>query len=188
MQEIQWAHQKDPNATHQKLLYHVANLGRGKILEFGAGYYSTPILYKIAQDKRGRCMSFESNTNFVGKFFDDNNMHFTIMDVTWSTFFDSPLCQELVKLHWDLVFVDSSPWEARLTTIEHFKNCCDYLILHDCDYFLTTGVIKDWSEHFKYYQIYVPPKPWPYQTGPPTLLASNTIPEVKLKIDGMVTI
>ena len=184
MQKPAFAFHKDPHSTHQPILSYVAKLGSGKILEFGAGYYSTPLLYEVVHEKKGRLLSFENDASFVSKFFGDNDMYFTIMDANWDTFFTSSICEEIQKMNWDVVFIDQAPWEARLVTVKHFANCCDYLLLHDCDYFIKTGQIKSWSEHFKYYKTYLPPEPWPFDTGPPTLVGSNKIEIHNIEIEG----
>jgi hypothetical protein len=172
MREIVWAYHDDSHATHQPLLSAVAEMGRGRILEFGAGYYSTPILYDVVHRKKGRLMTFESDAKFVGKFFDDCDMHFTIMDVNWDTFWNSPMFDAIAEMHWDLIFVDQAPWEARHDTIKRLKHNADFFVLHDCGYFFKNDIFQP-EDYFDDYLIWTPDKPWPYISGPQTLLASN---------------
>ena len=63
-------------------------------------------------------------------------------------------------------------WEARHETIKYIKDYSQYIILHDCDYYPHENIFQ-YSDYFKYWKIFLPPQPWPWRTGPPTLLASN---------------
>lgn len=104
----------------------------------------------------------------------------------WITFLET--CELLKTLNFDLCFVDQSPWQARTETILRMKDKVKYLILHDCDGFACEPLgetiqpidgarsmpgIYDFSKAFRYFKLYWPLKPWPGQSGPPTLLGSN---------------
>jgi len=168
-----WAYRTVAWATHQPILYTVAALGNGKILEFGAGYYSTPMLMHIVNEKNGNLYSFESDEFFVKKFEQDTN--FQISHVPdWQIFFESSFFKTISEQHWDLIFVDQAPFEARYETIKRLNNNCDYLLLHDCGYFFKNNIFKA-EDYFKNHQVWYPPKRVSY-AGPPTLVASNFKP------------
>ncbi|MEI6242768.1 MAG: hypothetical protein WCP39_05115, partial [Chlamydiota bacterium] len=105
----------------------------------------------------------------------------------WITFLDNT--KLLNEIYFDLCFVDQSPWQARLETIKRFRSKSKYIILHDCDYFPEHGFAGktiqhadyknripgtyDFNDIIKYFKIYLPLKPWPLFSGPPTLLGSD---------------
>jgi hypothetical protein len=93
----------------------------------------------------------------------------------------------LTSVDFDVCFIDQSPWLARYETIKRMKNKARFVIVHDVDYFPMNTIfgktIKpiankqagefDFSDVFSTFRVYFPNKPWPGDTGPPTLLGSN---------------
>jgi hypothetical protein len=105
----------------------------------------------------------------------------------WVSFFETTGI--LRSLNFEVCFIDQSPWLARYESIKRVKNLVRYVILHDCDYFPGQGIfgkiirpidkrnsipgVFDFSDVFQHAKVYFPVKPWPGQTGPPTLVGSN---------------
>jgi hypothetical protein len=88
----------------------------------------------------------------------------------WNQFFEQdPL--GLYNNKYDLIFIDQAPWEARELTLLKLNQNTDYLIIHDSDF--TPDYNIDYNRYLKYYKTYLPLPPYPYKTGPPTLLGSN---------------
>jgi len=81
------------------------------------------------------------------------------------------------------------------------KGKARFFILHDCDYFATVGMFgrtirpiipfqdpgeRTYGDVFKFWREYFPDKPWPGETGPPTLVGSD-YHEGDLVIPGLVS-
>lgn len=170
--EFQFGHRCAPG-THQPALWTVCNRPDLRILEFGTGYFSTKLLSYMCKKLNHFTMSFENDLewykishNLIDK---QANHSITLVD-DWKIFFDEdPL--GLTTSYWNVVFVDQAPWVARHWTISKFKNCADYIIVHDSD--MHPGFEFDYSPHLAKYEIYMPDLPYPYKSGPPTLIGSN---------------
>jgi len=140
----------DTYATHQPVLYEIANITSGPIIEFGCGDGSTDLLHEICKKNNRLLVTIDDDFNWINKFAqkylgdgyknDNSGWHkfFFIpgkindIDPThWIKFLDN---FDLLKiLDFDLCFVDQSPWLARTETILRLKDKVKYIILHDCD-------------------------------------------------------
>lgn len=156
-------------ATHQPVLYQIAKKDNAKILEFGCGHFSSKLLSWLKPQYNLLIQSFESDHNWIKEVGDLTYEIYPISD--WNTFLQEN-DQKLKSEIWDLAFIDQAPWEARHETIKYIKDYSQYIILHDCDYYPHENIFQ-YSDYFKYWKIFLPPQPWPWRTGPPTLLASN---------------
>ena len=135
----------NPYHTHQKyLIEELDRLDYSKpviVLEFGTGDGSASILQSFARRYPNlRIDSYENDLNWFcktsGKYPADN-YHFHQVE-SWDSFFDKAVFNE----SYDLVFVDSSPWDVRIQAIEAVKDRAIVIILHDYDWF-NKGVIED---------------------------------------------
>lgn len=191
-----FSHRTDPYRTHQPVLYEIAIHTSGPIVEFGCGYGSTDMLHEICKENKRLLISLDDNLEWLLKFSEkysnDSEWHKFIfvpgknlddMDNPrhWVEFMN--IC-ELLKMNFDICFVDQHPWLGRFETIKHMKDKARFIILHDCDYFPMNGVfgttlkasdinspgVFDFSEIFRNFKVYFPIGSW---TGPPTLLASD---------------
>jgi len=208
--DIKFSHRTDPYVTHQPVLYEIAIKTTGPIIEFGTGYGSTDLLHEICK-KNGRLLiSVDDDQDWLQKFSkkylgdgyneDNSGWHkfFYIPKVNtndrqncdhWIAFLDN---NELLKeTHFDLCFVDQSPWQARLETVKRFRSKSKYVILHDCDYFPEHGFAGKTIQHADYNnripgiyifddiisfsKLYYPLRPWPLFSGAPTLLGSDYV-------------
>lgn len=203
-------------ATHQPVLYEIAKHTDGPIIEFGCGNGSTPLLHAICKATNRLLISIDDDEVWVKQFAqkyindgyeeDNSGWHkfFFVPGRTentrdidyWISFLDN---FDLLKTtSFDLCFVDQHPGLARSETIRRLKDNVKFIILHDCDCYVSgqqelghqlapiDGAnnipgIYDFSPSFKFSKVYFPAKPWPAQSGPPTLLGSNFedyIPEI----------
>lgn len=135
----------NPYYTHQKYLTEELNrLDYSKpvnVLEFGTGEGSASVLYSfIKQYPNLRIESYESDPNWFRKIADKyHSGNYTFHHIeSWDDFFSKAIFDK----NYDLVFVDSSPWDARIEAIEHVKFRSKVIILHDYDWF-NKGVIED---------------------------------------------
>ena len=97
------------------------------------------------------------------------------------------------NIEFDICFIDQSPWTARTCVLQHFKNVCKYLIVHDVDHFPLNnkwGKILEskkidynkkihnmvFDDILRCHKIFYPKLEYfcP-RTGPPTLLGSNLL-------------
>jgi hypothetical protein len=142
----------NPYSTHsqvlKKELEEISNSkGVSRILEFGCGDGSSSIFSSFADSqnqagKRVIISSFESDKEWLDKTkkkYELENYNFNFVDWT-SLDFESTFSSQL----YDLVFIDQSPWEARIKTLEYFseKGTAKTIILHDYDYY-NKGVCGD---------------------------------------------
>ena len=135
----------NPYYTHQKyLIEELDRLDYSKpviVLEFGTGDGSASVLHLFAQKYPNmRIESFEDDFNWMQstyKKYSVGNYHFHHVD-SWDSFFADAVFNEL----YDLVFVDSSPWDSRIMAIEAIRDRAKVIILHDYDYY-NKGVIDD---------------------------------------------
>lgn len=159
----------DAYSTHQPVLYEAVVRTSGPVVEFGCGLGSTPLLYNLCAGHR-RLFTLDSNPDWLNKF--------ACLASPWHRFvwvldWDAILHVDYIALvSWGVAFIDHSPWEARVTAVMALKDKARFIVLHDCDYFVTHDML-DFDELFKYHKVFPPLEPWPAPTGPPTLLASN---------------
>jgi hypothetical protein len=197
---IPFSHRTNPFSTHQPVLYTIAMKTSGPIIEFGCGHGSTDLLHEICKKNQRLLISIDDDLDWLNKFsqkYSDSDSWHQFFFVPgknqndpengehWTRFLED---FELLKTNYfDLCFIDQSPWSGRVETLKHMKNRARFFILHDCDYFPVSGIlgktiqstfnqtpgIFDFSDLFRYFKVYFPLKPWPYDTGPPTLLGSD---------------
>ena len=177
----------DPYATHQHILEFYALQAQGTILEFGTGLYSTPVLRKILKNTDKTLITFESDPEWltqVQQRYPATSQHQYIFVQDWKTFLELYKPPPQVGL----VFVDQSPWEARIWTINTLKDVADYVVVHDVDYFPKNGLFGRVIDEFTFdftdlslnFKVYYPEPPYPYFTGPPTLVFSNQGKQLEL--------
>lgn len=205
---IEFVHRWNDWATHQPVLYTMSMNTTGPIIEFGCGNNSTDLLHEICKKTKRLLITVEDDFEWISKFKEKYlGDGYELDNSGWHKFYYVPgkpsIENDVIAAHWikfldnfellkttnfDLCFVDQSPGQARTETILRLKDKVKYIILHDCDCYLSNilGItiqpmdpenyapaIYDFSKTFKYFKVYFPLKPWPGQSGPPTLLGSN---------------
>jgi hypothetical protein len=180
--------------THQAFLEFYLKNTEGDILELGVGYGSTPITSKYVSEKR-RLISVDNDMEWINKMkkeYPENDNHVYLYTDNWLD-----LIQKFSNHNWSVIFVDQNPWSARALSYYILKNSTEYMLIHDVDYFTSQKVFGkfkiceneeekssyknenqedlsiDYSSEFKHWKLYYPEKPWPYITGPPTLVGTN---------------
>lgn len=208
--EIAFQHLWNDWATHQPVLYEMATRTTGPIIEFGCGNGSTDLLHEICKSSKRLLITVEDDFEWMSKFTekylgdgyeeDNSGWHkfffvpgkLNIINDTkaqhWISFLDNFSLLETIMF--DICFVDQSPGQARTETILRLKDKAKYIILHDCDCYLSDILgktiqpmnsekcipgIYDFSKTFRFFKVYFPLAPWPGLSGPPTLLGSNFI-------------
>lgn len=124
--------------THQSYLKkELDNLVSGSIvLELGIGEGSSSLMYEFCKNNPHITVhSFETNLEWFDQMFEKYgnlpNYIFNLID-NWDNFekyLDSNTHQ------YNLIFVDQTPWEARINSIDKLKDITETFILHDYDFF-----------------------------------------------------
>ena len=135
----------NPYYSHQKYLTEELSkldyTNPALVLEFGTGDGSASILQSFALKYPNlRIESYEDNFNWMQNTYikySADNYHFHHVD-SWDSFFEREVFNEV----YDLVFVDSSPWESRIKAIDAVKNRTKVFMIHDYNYY-NRGVMED---------------------------------------------
>jgi len=103
------------------------------ILEFGVGDGSSILIHDYCKEnKNAQAIAFETDKSWFLKMKDQyelENYRFVFLE-NWGD-----LQQYLDNKIYDLVFVDQSPWEARIESIDLIKDKSRTVIVHDYDYY-----------------------------------------------------
>jgi hypothetical protein len=129
-------HFSKSDGSHLPILIKLLEATSGPILELGTGFFSTPFLHWMCNEKRRKLVSYESSPKYweVAKNFetDFHEIHF-IED--WDKLDTSG--------HWDIVFIDHGPGVRRNVEMARFATCdVDFVVVHD------TEDKSDW--HYNY--------------------------------------
>ena len=113
-----------------------------KCLEFGTGDGSAVVFKEFTeQNKNLTVLSYESDLNWLNQTSEKyKSKNYIFKHVDWDEFLDEKNFKEI----YDLVFVDQSPWEARIKTIEILTKKAKIIMLHDYDFF-NMGICDDTS-------------------------------------------
>jgi len=151
--EIQLNFKNDPYGTHQPVLYEIANMTTGPIIEFGSGDNSTGLMHEICKKSKRLLITVDDDLEWINKFSQkylgdgyekDNSGWHKIFFVPgrkgespehWIKFLDN--FDLLKNTSFDLCLIDQAPFLGRTETIMRVKDKIKYIILHDCDYFAT---------------------------------------------------
>lgn len=136
---MNYVHNNDAYCTHQK--YTIAELEKLKknsiVIELGVGNGSSPLMYDYCKNNPdSTVISFETDLDWFNTIFnkygDLPNYNFNYIQ-SWDNL--NLILNALNHNEYNLVFVDQSPWDARIKSIDLLKNKCDTFILHDYDYY-----------------------------------------------------
>lgn len=170
--------------THKQFLEFYIKQTKGNIIEFGTGDMSTGLILDSIKYTDRKLVSVENDkawyTKMMTKYPESKNHQYIFVDESKYSWKD--VISNMPKFGYSVVFVDQSPWISRQWTVEHFKDTAEYIIVHDVDYFPKNSMFGkmvsefdlDFSDISSNFKIYYPNKPFPYITGPPTLVFSNT--------------
>jgi hypothetical protein len=133
---MNYVHNNDGYCTHQKYTSEeLDNLkSNSVVLELGVGNGSSPLMYEFCKNNPdSTVVSFETDAvwfdQIFAKYGDLPNYIFNLIE-DWSD-----LVNHISEDKYDLVFVDQSPWWARIESIDLLKDKSDLFILHDYDFF-----------------------------------------------------
>lgn len=155
--------------THQEFLENIIKKTNGNILEIGSGHGSTPFILELIKDSNRKLVSLETNPDWYKNMSDrypTTDNHIWEHAENYNILFEKYLYEK-----WSIVFIDSEPWESRADAIRFFYNKTEYILIHDADYLLTHNLI-DPNQYFNNVCMCYPKEPYPYVTGPPTMVCS----------------
>lgn len=192
-----------PYYTHQPYLTEVCKFVNGNILECGCGEGSTILLKQLIQNTNRKLVSLESNLEWLNEYthladsshtfyhIDANNDDVMETGNKWVKYIADKQLNDF-----DIVFIDSSPWLSRKCCFDYFLNKAKVIVVHDFDYFPLHNIIGNitYTENKEYngkritkhhcnldnvvknYRLFHPPEDFfAGDTGPPTLVCSNTM-------------
>jgi hypothetical protein len=113
-------------ATHLPMLMKAMEISTGRVVEIGAGFFSTPYLHwKTYLDQR-KLVTFENDLKFL-KSFDryQTEWHQLVPVTDWD---EIDLSGE-----WGVALIDHAPAERRIHEIQRLANCCDFIVVHDTE-------------------------------------------------------
>lgn len=181
-------HRINAFATHQPVLVDIyRKLSKeGAILELGSGLGSTELLHRLCLKDNRKLITVDDSAEWLSKYNETFcSKNHSYIECRLDKIIDN---KDIVDNEYELVFIDQGEWLSRFETLKYFKDKARFIILHDSDYYPTKGVfgtcikplvpfeepgIYDYSDQFKYFKEFWPIKPWPAESGAPTLLASN---------------
>lgn len=105
------------DSNHRMLLFEAINLSKGKIVEFGSGFDSTPWLTEHCKNKQRKFETYENNAEWAAK--------------TGST-----LISSWDDLNFDsigVLFIDHAPGERRKVDLEKYKDIAQIIVIHDTE-------------------------------------------------------
>lgn len=131
----------NPYYTHQQYLQQeLNNLSKYtnqqiNILELGVGEGSSSLLYEFCkQFANANVLAFENNqewSSFIKNKYSLPNYSINYI-IDWN---DVNYQSTITNNRYDLVFIDQSPWMARIAALDQLYNNFDIAILHDYDYY-----------------------------------------------------
>ena len=187
-------------ATHQPFLWHYLKKTTKPILELGSGYGSTPLLHAYSAHHNIPLYTLDHDTAWLSRFSPLKSDIHTLLSVDvsgdWQAFQDAIP----TGIQWGVVFIDHGSWQSRVNCVRFLKDKAEYVIVHDFDNLVANygfGKLIQKGEEFKTPDIFnmssefpysvtgwPSVKPWPGQSGPPTLIASMRDSKLTLPEEG----
>lgn len=134
----------------------------GPLLEYGLGFYSTPLLHMFAHEQGRVLLSLESDAAWAERFADMKSPQHPIeAPPSWEA---SEAVVDALADQWAVVFIDHGPNERRLVDARRLAHRADRVVVHDWD----DAMYAEIAALFKY--------KWRSKCGPYTAVLSNTRP------------
>ena len=112
--------------TYMAVLIKVLQKSEGDVIEFGAGPFSTPLLYWICKDMNRLLISYEDDPRFYNlarKY--QSRLHRIRFVTNWN--------EIDTKTHRGVIFIDHGQETRRGTEAIRFEDTADYIVMHDTD-------------------------------------------------------
>jgi hypothetical protein len=126
--------------SHLLVLVQALAHTRGRVLELGAGLYSTPLLHAICALEGRQLVTLEDHPDVYRWAMAYQGGYHTVVEVRdWDR-------AGLIDFEWDVALVDHSPSARRVADIRRLAARTGYLVLHDSN--------GRYDHHYHYSEIY----------------------------------
>ena len=161
--------------SHLSVLLEAIKRTDKPILELGAGDGSTRQIHNAT---KGFITTIEDSKAWLNRFLDLQSARHRLLLLSEKEMIEKFFANDTTA--WGLVFVDSATWVGRASAINKYKDTADYLVIHDTDYSVQTGVFgkttesgkSDFSDTFKQWIEFIPTQKSALGQ-PPTVVGSN---------------
>lgn len=143
--------------SHKEVLeYYARRVKGGRIIEYGSGNNSTPMLHQICQEHGNNMVTVEQDIMWLTRFqvmYPGFHWHHYVYVQDYTDLLD-----QRHNFKCDLAFIDSYTWGSRLFCIqETIKSGFKTMVIHDCDFMKDADRLAIVAPHG--YTIY--DKKWP---------------------------
>jgi hypothetical protein len=140
----------------------VLNARPGPLLEYGLGFYSTPLLHCFAHEQERQLLSLENDVNWAAQFEGvQDHFHKVAAVPNWEA---SEAIVDAAAQDWAVVFIDHGPNERRLVDARRLAHRAEFVVVHDWD----DAAYAELAALFKF--------KWVSKCGPLTAVLSNVRP------------
>jgi hypothetical protein len=121
-----------PWASHQPILIHTLNtIKEGKVLEYGMGWNSTPLMHIICGMQGRELISVDTDENWFNKFTGYENENHKIFRIPEQEL--GKWDHKLFKEKYSIAFIDGTNNLSRQKFIDVIKDNVDYFVVHDTE-------------------------------------------------------
>jgi hypothetical protein len=121
-----------PWASHQPILVHTLNtIKGGKVLEYGMGWNSTPIMHILCGLQGRELVSVETDKTWLDKFADYKCSNHKILHIPEKEL--GKWDHTLFKEKYAIAFIDGTNNLSRQKFIDVIKDNVDYFVIHDTE-------------------------------------------------------
>jgi len=143
----------DGHGTHQAVLHAAFHATTGPVIEFGMGYFSTPMLHDLCKASGRRLVSMDTASPWVDQFRHLESDFHTILHVTeWEHI---PEVEIFFSEKWGLVFIDQHPESARIQVARRIKSNAHFIVMHDAYRQLGQPVFIYIENQYVYMYLYI---------------------------------
>lgn len=139
--------QMNANATHIPIFSALLTKTGGPVVEFGAGHYSTPMLYYVAKTTGRLVLTVETSQEwynyFTENFKNEHHKYLCTANLLITRVF--PGSRRWGKEKWDIAFIDCGPDPDRKRCIEMMRDRAKYILVHDAE---PAAGVYDWGVIF----------------------------------------
>jgi len=119
-------------SSHQPVLIHVLNtITKGKVLEYGVGWHSSPIMHTICGMQGRKLISVDTDKIWMNKFADYKNDNHELLFLREQEL--GKWKHEIFKSNYSIAFIDGAPGLMRQVFIEKTMDYVDYFVVHDTE-------------------------------------------------------
>jgi len=148
----------DGHGSHQAVLYAAFHATSGPVIEFGMGYFSTPMLHELCAAAGRQLVSIDTDDSWVSQFRHLETEWHAIVSVTqWENI---PQVEPFYARDWGLAFIDQHPESARIQVARRIKARTNYIVMHDAYRQLGQPGFGEYADEFKHFREYFPPRPF----------------------------